>query len=49
MEKIVNKMYLKIMPLILLMFCLAMLDRSNIAYVKDYIAIDAGISNSAYA
>ncbi|WP_250325861.1 MFS transporter [Campylobacter sp. 2018MI01] len=49
MEKIVNKMYLKIMPLILLMFCLAMLDRSNIAYVKDYIEIDAGISKAAYA
>ena len=49
MDKIANKMYLKIMPLILLMFCLAMLDRSNIAYVKDYIEIDAGISKAAYA
>lgn len=49
MQKIINKNYKNIMPLILLMFCLAMLDRANISYVKDYIEIDAGISKSAYA
>ena len=39
----------RLMPLIMLMFALAMLDRSNLGYVKSYIEIDAGISASAYA
>ena len=49
LDSICKKMRFKILPLIVLMFCLSMLDRSNIGFVKNHIAIDAGISEAAYA
>ncbi len=49
LKKIIKKVKLRLIPLIVLMFALAMLDRSNVGFVKDYIEVDAGISASAYA
>lgn len=49
LELICKKISLRILPLIVLMFCLSMLDRTNISFVKSHIEIDAGISTAAYA
>lgn len=39
----------RLLPLIMIMFALSMLDRSNIGFVKSYIEVDAGIGGTAYA
>ncbi|MFQ6341868.1 MFS transporter [Campylobacter sp. VTCC 70190] len=49
LELVCKKISWRILPLIVLMFCLAMLDRTNISFVKSHIEIDVGISNAAYA
>lgn len=49
LDKICHKMSIKILPLVVLMFALAMLDRMNISFVKEHLQTDAGISASAYA
>lgn len=49
LEVICKKISWRILPLIVLMFCLSMLDRTNISFVKTHIEIDAGISEVAYA
>ncbi len=49
LKQIIKKVKLRLIPLIVLMFALAMLDRSNVGFVKHYIEVDAGISASAYA
>ena len=46
---LMRKVKFRLLPLIVLMFALAMLDRSNVGFVKHYIEVDAGISASAYA
>lgn len=40
-DSICRKMRYKILPFIVLMFCLSILDRSNISFVKNHIEIDA--------
>ena len=37
LDSICRKMRYKILPFIVLMFCLSILDRSNISFVKNYI------------
>lgn len=49
LELICKKISWRILPLIVLMFCLSMLDRTNISFVKSHIEIDAGISEASYA
>lgn len=49
LKDVIRKVKFRLLPLIVLMFALAMLDRSNVGFVKHYIEIDAGISTSAYA
>ncbi|OTG87184.1 MFS transporter [Acinetobacter sp. ANC 4558] len=49
LSQLIRKVKIRILPLIVLMFALAMLDRSNVGFVKHYIEVDAGISASAYA
>ncbi|TKX31654.1 MFS transporter [Campylobacter aviculae] len=49
LELVCKKISWRILPLIVLMFCLSMLDRTNIGFVKTHIEIDAGISEAAYA
>lgn len=49
LAKLIRKVKFRLLPLIVLMFALAMLDRSNIGFVKHYIEVDAGIGASAYA
>lgn len=49
LKDIIRKVKFRLLPLIVLMFALAMLDRSNVGFVKHYIELDAGISASAYA
>lgn len=43
LELVCKKISWRILPLIVLMFCLSMLDRTNISFVKSHIEIDAGI------
>jgi MFS family permease len=45
----VRKARLRLAPFLALMFALAMLDRSNVGFVKQALQIDAGIGNAAYA
>lgn len=49
LEQVCNKITWRILPLIVLMFCLSMLDRSNISFVRSHIEADAGIGDLAYA
>jgi len=49
LKKIIKKVKYRLIPLIVLMFALAMLDRSNVGFVKHYIEVDTGISATAYA
>ncbi|SEL97651.1 MFS transporter [Parapedobacter koreensis] len=49
LTKLIRKVKFRLLPLIVLMFALAMLDRSNVGFVKHYLEIDAGIGASAYA
>lgn len=49
LELVCKKISWRILPLIVLMFCLSMLDRTNISFVKSHIEMDAGISETAYA
>ncbi len=49
LESALSKSRIRLMPLIMIMFSLSMLDRSNIGFVKTYIEADAGIGASAYA
>lgn len=45
----VHKNKRKLLPMLLLMFSLAMLDRSSVGFVKQYLEVDAGINAGAYA
>lgn len=49
LQAVIRKVKFRLLPLIVLMFALAMLDRSNVGFVKQYIEVDAGIGASAYA
>jgi MFS family permease len=45
----VRKARLRLAPFLALMFALAMLDRSNVGFVKQALQLDANISNAAFA
>ncbi|MDP3673227.1 MAG: MFS transporter [Telluria sp.] len=45
----VRKARLRLAPFLALMFALAMLDRSNVGFVKQALQIDANIGNAAFA
>lgn len=45
----VRKARLRLAPFLALMFALAILDRSNVGFVKQALQFDAGIGNAAYA
>lgn len=49
LNQVMRRVKWHLLPIIVLMYSLSMLDRSNIGFVKQYIEIDAGISASAYA
>ncbi|PAF42284.1 MFS transporter [Helicobacter sp. 11S03491-1] len=49
LDKILLKVSYRILPIIVLMFVMSMIDRSNIGFVKEYIEIDIGIGDVAYA
>lgn len=49
LANVIRKVQFRLLPLIVLMFALSMLDRSNVGFVKHYLEVDAGISASAYA
>ncbi|MDK1671195.1 MFS transporter [Moraxella osloensis] len=49
LHTVIRKVKFRLLPLIVLMFALSMLDRSNVGFVKQYLEVDAGIGASAYA
>lgn len=49
LNQVIRRVKWHLLPIIILMYSLSMLDRSNIGFVKHYIEVDAGISASAYA
>ncbi|HEY4078882.1 MAG TPA: MFS transporter, partial [Rhizomicrobium sp.] len=46
---IVTRLNRRLMPLLLLMYVLAFLDRTNIGFAKNAFQADTGISDAAYA
>ena len=49
LTQLIRKVKIRILPLIVVMFALAMLDRSNVGFVKQYMEVDVGLSATAYA
>src|SRR5690606_15024807 len=49
MTRIVKKVTWRLLPILLLMYILAFLDRSNLGFAKDAFQADTGISDAAYA
>jgi MFS family permease len=46
---IVRRVTIRLIPILLLMYVLAFLDRSNIGFAKEQFQADTGVSNAAYA
>lgn len=46
---VIKKVTARLIPILLLMYILAFLDRSNLGFAKDAFQADTGISNAAYA
>ena len=46
---IVKRVTARLIPILLLMYVLAFLDRANIGFAKEQFQADTGISNAAYA
>jgi MFS family permease len=46
---IVRRVTIRLIPILLLMYVLAFLDRANIGFAKEQFQADTGISNAAYA
>ncbi|MCH1881483.1 MFS transporter [Agrococcus sp. ARC_14] len=46
---VIRKVTARLIPILLLMYILAFLDRSNLGFAKDAFQADTGISNAAYA
>lgn len=46
---IVRRVTMRLIPILLLMYVLAFLDRANIGFAKEQFQADTGISNAAYA
>jgi hypothetical protein len=49
LEPVVAKVTRHLMPLLLLMYVLAFLDRTNIGFAKDAFEADTGVGDAAYA
>lgn len=49
LKSAISKAIKHIIPMVILMFLLAYLDRSNIGFAKQEFQIDTGLSNAAYA
>lgn len=49
LARIVKKVTWRLLPILLLMYILAFLDRSNLGFAKDAFQADTGISDAAYA
>lgn len=49
LEQAVKKNRLRLIPMMLALYILAFLDRSNIGFAKEAYQIDTGLSNEAYA
>ena len=49
LERVVKKNRARLIPLMLALYVLAFLDRSNIGFAKETYQLDTGLSNEAYA
>jgi MFS family permease len=49
LASIVRRVTIRLIPILLLMYVLAFLDRSNIGFAKEQFQADTGVSNAAYA
>jgi len=49
LEPIVRRVTMRLIPILLLMYVLAFLDRANLGFAKEQFQADTGISNAAYA
>ena len=49
LDAVVKKNRVRLIPLMLALYVLAFLDRSNIGFAKQTYQIDTGLSNEAYA
>lgn len=49
LSSILPKLHLRLMPVLLMMYVMAFLDRANVSFAKAGLAADAGIGNAAFA
>jgi sugar phosphate permease len=49
LSRILTKLHWRLMPVLLMMYVLAFLDRANISFAKAGLALDAGIGDAAFA
>src|SRR6185312_1633339 len=49
LASIVRRVTIRLIPILLLMYVLAFLDRSNIGFAKEQFQADTGLSDAAYA
>ncbi|MBA2590132.1 MAG: MFS transporter [Alphaproteobacteria bacterium] len=49
LSSIVPKLHLRLMPVLLMMYVMAFLDRANVSFAKAGLAADVGIGNAAFA
>ena len=49
LSRILSKLHWRLMPVLLMMYVMAFLDRANIGFAKAGFQTDAGIGNAAYA
>ena len=46
---IITKLHLRLMPVLLMMYVMAFLDRANVGFAKQGLEANAGIDNAAFA
>ena len=49
LSSIVPKLHLRLMPVLLMMYVMAFLDRANVSFAKAGLALDTGIGDGAFA
>jgi sugar phosphate permease len=49
LSSILPKLHLRLMPVLLMMYVMAFLDRANVSFAKAGLAADVGIGNAAFA
>src|ERR1700759_5237675 len=49
LSSVLPKLHLRLMPVLLMMYVMAFLDRANVSFAKAGLALDTGIGDGAFA